>query len=81
VRVEVPRHVRCPLPKREDPFCHRRCDSISIIFNTSVVDPAVLDPETASIVVLEIQLCSTECYLWCIVHEAGSICNDKCVHW
>jgi hypothetical protein len=40
----------------------RRCDSISI-FNTSIVDLSVLDPETASIAVQELQMCSRECYI------------------
>jgi hypothetical protein len=59
------------LPKSEDPFCDRRCDSISI-FNTSIVDLSVLDPETASIAVQELQMCSRECYIRCIFPEAGS---------
>lgn len=65
------------LTKSEDPLCGWRCDSMSI-FNTSILDPAALDPETASVAVQEIQMCSRECYMRCTAPEAGSSCNDKC---
>lgn len=44
------------LPKTEDPFCDRRCASISSVFNGSVVEPAA-PTQTTSTAMQEIQMC------------------------